>query len=222
MGSLWGRTDKAARRAASVNDSPQLAPRRTPGPTPGAAPGPTASGDGSTAAPRPGPPLELRVPTDEDAYAWHRVFADREVMEFHGGPAEFSVYEELTARQRRHAAERGFCLWTVVDEHGEVAGFTGAQPWPHRSFGPYGEIEIGWRLGRSYWGRGYATAAARATLERVRAAGVERVVAMVNARNDRSIAVTRRLGMDLAKTFAYAPEGRPGDELVGHQYELTL
>ncbi|MEW2547610.1 GNAT family N-acetyltransferase [Streptomyces sp. NPDC047002] len=164
----------------------------------------------------------MRVPTDEDAYAWHRLFADREVMEFHGGPAEFSVYEELTARQRRHAAERGFCLWTVVDEHGEAAGFTGAQPWPHRSFGPYGEIEIGWRLGRAYWGRGFATAAARLTLDRVRAAGVARVVAMVDARNERSIAVTRRLGMSLAKSFAYVPRHAEGGELVGHQYELAL
>jgi RimJ/RimL family protein N-acetyltransferase len=222
MGSLWGRTDKAARRAASVNDSPQLVPDRAPDHPGLAAPGLAPDGTATTAAPRPAPRLELRVPTDEDAYAWHRVFADREVMEFHGGPAEFSVYEELTARQRRHAAERGFCLWTIVDEQGDVAGFTGAQPWPHQSFGPYGEIEIGWRLGRAYWGLGYATTAARATLERVRAAGVERVVAMVNANNERSIAVTRRLGMNLAKSFAYTPKDRQGEELVGHQYELTL
>ncbi|MBP0458651.1 GNAT family N-acetyltransferase [Streptomyces bomunensis] len=202
MGSLWGRTDKPARRAPSVNDSPND-PRH----------------DSS----RPYPPVRLRVPTDEDAYAWHRVFAHPDVMEFHGGrPKELSVYEELTARQRRHAAERGFCLWTLVDAEGEVIGFTGAQPWPHESFGPYGEIEIGWRLGRAHWGRGYATAAARATLERVRAAGVEQVVAMVNARNERSIAVTRRLGMRLAKTFTYASKTVPSTELVGHQYELAL
>ncbi len=123
--------------------------------------------------PLPSPVVRLRVPTDEDALDWHRVFNDPEVMEFHGGtPAERSVYEELTARQRRHDAERGFCFWTLLDQDGEVIGFTGAQPWPHASFGPVGEIEIGWRLGRAHWGRGYATAAARATLERVRAAGV--------------------------------------------------
>ncbi|MFD5033279.1 GNAT family N-acetyltransferase [Streptomyces sp. NPDC058220] len=148
------------------------------------------------------PVVQLRVPTDEDALAWHRAFDDPDVMEFHGGAsAELSVYEELTARQRRHDAERGFCLWTMLDEHDEVIGFTGAQPWPHESFGPVGEIEIGWRLGRAHWGRGYATAAARATLERVRAAGVGRVVAMVNSRNTRSVAVTRRLGMELVETY---------------------
>ncbi|GAA2940112.1 GNAT family N-acetyltransferase [Kitasatospora cinereorecta] len=148
------------------------------------------------------PSVHLRVPTDEDALAWHRVFDDPEVMEFLGGRrAEFSVYEELTARQRRHDAERGHCLWTVLDDAGEVLGFTGAQPWPHTSFGPVGETEIGWRLGRAAWGRGYATAAARTTLERVREAGVREVVAMIDARNERSLAVARRLGMRQAETY---------------------
>ncbi|MBV2355028.1 GNAT family N-acetyltransferase [Streptomyces sp. J2-1] len=156
------------------------------------------------------PAPRLRVPTDEDAHAWHRVFADPEVMEFHGGrSAELSVYEELTARQRRHDAERGFCLWSVLDDDGRVAGFTGAQPWPH-AWGPAGEIEIGWRLGRAYWGRGYATTAAGTTLDRLRAAGITSVVAMVDARNERSIAVTRRLGMRLAETFTTPSAGREG------------
>ncbi|MFK4100964.1 GNAT family N-acetyltransferase [Streptomyces sp. NPDC019531] len=149
------------------------------------------------------PVVRLRVPTDEDAVAWHRIFDDPDVMEFHGGKsAELSVYEELTARQRRHDAERGFCLWTMVDENEQVIGFTGAQPWP-QDWGPTGEIEIGWRLGREYWGKGYATAAAQMTLERLRAAGVTSVVAMVRPGNQRSIAVTRRLGMELAETFPH-------------------
>ncbi|MEV7420851.1 GNAT family N-acetyltransferase [Streptomyces sp. NPDC089919] len=163
------------------------------------------------------PAVQLRVPTEEDAYAWHRVFADREVMEFQGGrPAELSVYEELTARQRMHDAQLGFCFWTMLDENDEVIGFTGAQPWP-REWGPVGRIEIGWRLARPYWGKGYVTAAARETLDRVRAAGVPEVVAMVDAANSRSIAVTQRLGMELAEVF---PLG--GGERQGHRYRLVL
>ncbi|MEU6576089.1 GNAT family N-acetyltransferase [Streptomyces sp. NPDC046805] len=167
------------------------------------------------------PEMRLRVPTHEDAFAWHRVFADPDVMEFHGGrAAELSVYEELTARQRRHDAEFGFCLWSVLDASGEVVGFTGAQPW-ERAWGPTGEIEIGWRLGRAHWGNGYVTAAARETLERLRAAGVSGVVAMVDARNERSIAVTRRLGMRLAETFT-TPETGDGTRRQGHCYRLDL
>ncbi|MCK7623636.1 GNAT family N-acetyltransferase [Streptomyces sp. RS10V-4] len=172
-----------------------------------------------TSAPaRPLPAVGLRVPTEEDAVHWHRVFDDPEVMEFHGGaPAEFSVYEELTARQRRHHAERGFCLYTLLDPaDGAVMGFTGAQPWPH-DWGPAGEIEIGWRLGRAYWGKGYVTAAARQALAAVRAAGVRHVVAMVDARNARSLAVTRRLGMRHAETLPV-----PAGHRTAHCHRLDL
>ncbi|KPI31071.1 MULTISPECIES: GNAT family N-acetyltransferase [unclassified Streptomyces] len=156
------------------------------------------------------PVVRLRVPTDEDAVTWHRVFDDPDVMEFHGGrSAELSAYEELTARQRRHDAEHGFCLWTMLDRDDRVIGFTGAQPWP-QEWGPKGEIEIGWRLGREHWGQGYVTAAAQMTLERVRAAGVPGVVAMVDARNARSIAVTERLGMRLAEVFTTPEPKREG------------
>ncbi|GAB2876905.1 GNAT family N-acetyltransferase [Streptomyces deserti] len=163
------------------------------------------------------PAVRLRVPTDEDAVVWHRIFDDPEVMEYQGGrAAELSVYEELTARQRRHDAERGFCLWTMLDDSGQVIGFTGAQPWEY-DWGPKGEIEIGWRLARAHWGKGYVTAAALQTLERVRAAGVPSVVAMVAADNKRSIAVTQRLGMRLAERFT-----APASRREGHCYHLDL
>ncbi|CAL9454220.1 Acetyltransferase [Streptomyces sp. enrichment culture] len=163
------------------------------------------------------PAVRLRVPTDEDAVTWHRIFAHPDVMEFHGGrPAELSVYEELTARQRRHDAELGFCLWSILDENGQVIGFTGAQPWD-REWGPAGEIEIGWRLAREHWGKGYVTAAALETLDRVRAAGRTSVVAVVKADNARSIAVTRRLGMRLGETFT-----TPVSKAEAHVYRLGL
>ncbi|WP_420035023.1 GNAT family N-acetyltransferase [Streptomyces sp. cg28] len=164
------------------------------------------------------PAVDLRVPTHEDAFAWHRVFDDPDVMEFLGGKAaaaELSVHHEMTARQRMHDAELGYCLWSLVNGEGEVMGFAGAQPWRH-AWGPVGEIEIGWRLGRAYWGKGYATAAALTTVDRLRAAGVESVVAMVDALNTRSIAVTRRLDMQLAETFV-TPTGRQG-----HCFRLVL
>ncbi|MFJ7490895.1 GNAT family N-acetyltransferase [Streptomyces sp. NPDC097727] len=170
-------------------------------------------------APSTAPSVQLRVPTDEDALSWHRAFDDPEVMEFFGGTSEeISMYEEWTARQRRLDAELGYCLWTVLGEDGEVAGFTGAQPWPQTEYGPVGEIEIGWRLARPAWGRGYATAAARLTLERLRTAGVDRVVATVDARNERSIAVARRLGMERAESFTTPRQGR---EVVCFRLGLT-
>ena len=73
------------------------------------------------------------------------------------------------------------------------------------------------RVGGLAPGRETVTAAARETLQRVRAAGVAEVVAMVNARNARSIAVTERLGMRLAEVFTI-----PSSEQRGHCYRLAL
>ncbi|MEI5102242.1 GNAT family N-acetyltransferase [Streptomyces sp. PmtG] len=162
--------------------------------------------------------VRLRVPTDEDAVVWHRLFDDPAVMEFvgNGVPSELFVYEELTARQRRHDAELGYCLWTVLGPDGEPVGLTGAQPWP-REWGPKGEIEIGWRLASRAWGRGYVTAAARETLARLRAVGVPSVVAVIDVRNERSMAVADRLGMRREETVA---KPRSGHE--AYCYRLTL
>ncbi|MCX5376589.1 GNAT family N-acetyltransferase [Streptomyces sp. NBC_00091] len=172
----------------------------------------------TTSSTSPLPAVRLRVPTDEDAHAWHRVFDDPEVMEFLGGPAEASLYEEFTARQRMHDARLGYCLWTLLDGEGQVIGFTGAQPWPaEKAWGPVGEIEIGWRLGRAAWGHGYAYAAALATVDRLRAAGVPHVVAMIQDGNLRSIAVAERLGMTLAETFPL-----PGGTRRVRRYELAV
>ncbi|MGW2637740.1 GNAT family N-acetyltransferase [Streptomyces sp. NPDC001348] len=166
---------------------------------------------------RPLPAVRLRVPTHEDAFTWHRAFDDPEVMEFlGGGGAALSFYEELTARQRRHDAERGFCLWSLLGEADEVIGFAGAQPWPHE-WGPKGEIEIGWRLGRAHWGKGYATVAARETVDRVRAAGVPDVMAMIRPGNERSVAVARRLGMEPAESYNH-----PRFDAPVHCYRLSL
>lgn len=65
------------------------------------------------------------------------------------------------------------------------------------------EIEIGWWLARSWWGRGLATEAARAVLrdgfERV---GRERIVAIAQPANTASIGIMRKLGMGFERVGA--------------------
>ncbi|NEE26986.1 GNAT family N-acetyltransferase, partial [Streptomyces sp. SID7982] len=59
-------------------------------------------------------------------------------------------------------------------------------------------------------------AAARATLERARAAGVGEVVAMIHSRNARSMAVAERLGMRRAESY----DTPRGQEAVCFRLEL--
>ena len=56
-------------------------------------------------------------------------------------------------------------------------------------------LEVGWVLGRRYWGRGFATEAARAALHHAFSAlGARRVISLIHPDNERSIRVAERLG----------------------------
>ena len=149
--------------------------------------------------------VELRVPTDDDAAAWTALFDD-EVMRFigNGEPRDHAYYVGLVERQRSLAADSGLCLFSVVVD-GSVAGFAGVHPWSH-DWGPTGQPEIGWRLGRAFWGRGLATEAARAAVERARAAEVPQLISMIHESNAASFRVARKLGM-ATEAVLVSPEG---------------
>ena len=58
------------------------------------------------------------------------------------------------------------------------------------------EVEIAWIFGRQYWGKGYATEAARACLDYgLGELGIERIVAIIFPENAPSIRVAEKLGM---------------------------
>jgi RimJ/RimL family protein N-acetyltransferase len=60
------------------------------------------------------------------------------------------------------------------------------------------QIEIGWHLARRVWGKGYASEAARVVLQYgFLDLGLERIFAVIKPGNARSVAVARRIGMQL-------------------------
>jgi RimJ/RimL family protein N-acetyltransferase len=152
--------------------------------------------------------IALRVPIAEDAVTWCALFDDPEVMRYIGDGScrDLAYYEDLVADEQQLAEETGLCLFSVVVD-GRVVGFAGVHTWS-RPWGPTGRPEIGWRLGRSYWGRGYATEAARSVVDLAREQGISHLVAMVQAENTASKAVALRLGMTLEQQLV-SPEGTP-------------
>jgi RimJ/RimL family protein N-acetyltransferase len=165
---------------------------------------------------RPTDRVLLRVPTADDAATWCALFDDAEVMRYigDGERRDLAYYEGLVQRQQRLAETTGLCLFSVLVEE-EVVGFTGIQPWSH-DWGPLGMSETGWRLGRSYWGRGYATEAARSTVDRAHGSAVTHVIAMIQEGNAASFGVARALGMTTERVVL-SPEGARV-----HQLGLTL
>jgi RimJ/RimL family protein N-acetyltransferase len=81
--------------------------------------------------------------------------------------------------------------WWMIDVPG--IGAVGSVGIFRRETGP--ELEIGWSVDRAYWGRGYATEAARAALDYALTDLGDRVIAMIAPDNAPSIGVAERIGM---------------------------
>lgn len=133
--------------------------------------------------------------------ALHALNADPEVNAFLGGEQPPAFIDEVSHHIAAHWDEHGFGLWAVIVD-GECVGFSGAcHPGPGWPDELRGEVELGWRLARHAWGRGLATEGGRlAAVAVAEHLGLARVVSLVAPDNERSIAVTRRLGMTPAGT----------------------
>jgi RimJ/RimL family protein N-acetyltransferase len=143
------------------------------------------------------PRLRLRAWRPEDRAPFAALNADREVMRFigDGRPLDRAASDALLGRLEAHWREHGFGLWAAeVRETRALAGFVGlAIP----SFLPsvLPAVEVGWRLARVHWGRGYATEGARAALGHgLGTLGLAQILSIVHPGNARSIRVAEKLG----------------------------
>ncbi len=84
-------------------------------------------------------------------------------------------------------------------------------------------VEIAWRLDNDYWGLGYATEAARASLNFAFVElGIEEVVSFTAVINKRSQLVMERLGMTNTQENFYHPMINPNHRLAEHVlYKMT-
>jgi RimJ/RimL family protein N-acetyltransferase len=120
---------------------------------------------------------------------------DPRVTQFIPGPWNDPERHERFLRERiqqTHGAGLGY--WSIFpkDAPDRFAGWILLIP--RGGIGP--EIEIGWRLNRSSWGRGYATEAARPIAEHAfETVGLTRIVADIHARNTASSRVAEKIGM---------------------------
>jgi RimJ/RimL family protein N-acetyltransferase len=148
--------------------------------------------------------LHLRPFTAADRDAIHAVYADPEVMR-HVGHGAHRTMAETTAALRVYGdvlERRGFSFLAVTErEGGALVGDGGLHPLG-------GDVELGYTLARSAWGRGYATELGRALIGHAfDVLGVPRVVAQVEPANTASRRVLEKLGMREVETrTAY---GRP-------------
>jgi RimJ/RimL family protein N-acetyltransferase len=155
--------------------------------------------------------LVLRGFRPADIDEWAAICADPEVTRW-VGDEEALTREDAWRRMAYvvgHWDLRGFGNWALEERAtGELVGRAGLykpEAWPG--------LEVGWLVGREYWGRGFAPEAGRASIEWAREElGADHVISLIEDANERSARVAEKLGMSV--------EGRT--RIVNGRYEVRI
>jgi RimJ/RimL family protein N-acetyltransferase len=171
------------------------------------------------------PRLVLRRFTMADVDNLVTLDADPDVMHFVTGgiPTTRDEIETeiLPAFLEYYEHYEGYGFWAAIEKlTGQFLGWLHFRP---REGASPDEAELGYRLRKSAWGKGYATEGSRALIRKgFTEFGVRRVVAEAMAVNLASRRVMEKAGLTLVRTF-HQPWPYPieGDELGDVEYALT-
>ena len=149
--------------------------------------------------------------------------ADPEVMRYF--PALLSTEQTNAGIDiwRQQFTEKGWSNWAVeLQDTGEFIGFIGLSvPRRQLPFSPC--VEIGWRLKKAAWGRGYATEGAKECLRvGFEQLGLEDIVSFTTLTNLPSVAVMKCIGMSDTQANFEHPAVPEGSSLRPHcLYKIT-
>ena len=147
--------------------------------------------------------LVLRRFTEADLDNLFDLNGDPEVMRFltGGKPTPREVIRNETLPRILHYYERfaGLGFWAAIEK--SIGDFMGWFEFRPPEGGGPDEVELGYRLRKSAWGKGYATEGARALIRKgFTELGVRRVVAQAMAVNTASRRVMEKVGLTHVRT----------------------
>ena len=142
--------------------------------------------------------VNLRPFTVDDLDALALICGDPDVMRYIGTGRPLSR-EETRARLNaviKHQNKHGFGVWAAVDRsNGTLMGYCGLQFLDNTP-----EVEVGYRLAKRFWGMGFASEAAKASLRYgFEGLNLDRIVAVVQPANIASQHVLEKIGLRYVK-----------------------
>ena len=150
------------------------------------------------------PRLRIRSWRQDDVASWGELCADPEVMRYF--PKTLTPVEAMQwiDNQQRIETKHGYCFWAIdLRDSGAFIGMTGLHPLHIEGIISDG-IEIGWRLHRAAWNKGYATEAAKACRDYARdELRCEKLYAVASEVNVNSIAIMKKLEMEPVRKFVH-------------------
>jgi len=167
--------------------------------------------------------LLLRKWKESDLVPFSQLNSSPKVMEFFPKLLSKNESDELAKDIQNKLNKNGWGVCAVEEKQsGNFIGFVGLnQPKTELPFTPC--IEIAWRLAEEYWGKGYATEAAKKILEYAfNNLSINEVVSFTATINKRSEVVMQRLGMVKTQSNFNHPEVPSHSPLYEHVlYKIT-
>lgn len=149
--------------------------------------------------------LLLRQWTEDDFLPFFEMCSDKDVMEFFPETLTKDASYAMGQRIQSLITERGWGFWAVeIPNEQSFIGFVGLHiPKDSLPFSPC--VEIGWRLAKQYWNKGYATEVAEKALEYAfDTLNLDEVVSFTTVANIRSRTVMQKLGLhDSGQNFMH-------------------
>jgi len=148
--------------------------------------------------------LGFRTWSMADLPAFAQLNADEAVMEHFPNILSLVETENFITRLIAHHKENGHCYFaTEVLKTGEFIGFIGLAFQKYKTnFSP--SVDIGWRLKKAAWGKGYATEGAKRCLEYgFNNLKLERIFATCTINNNKSANVMQKIGMKKMGEFRH-------------------
>ncbi len=162
--------------------------------------------------------LILRAWKDEDLLPFARLNADPLVMEHFPNTLTLEQTKTMIETLKKRFETDGFSFFAVeLKSSGEFIGMTGLnKPAYQTPFTPC--VEVGWRIAKEFWNKGYATEAAKASLDYgFNVLGLDRIASFTAVENIKSQRIMEKIGMtrDLNGDFDH-PNVPQGHRLTRH------
>lgn len=140
--------------------------------------------------------LLLRQWQTDDLEHFAQLNADPEVMQYLPAILDKKQSDMLAEKIVERIHDNGWGFWAVeIIKQKSFAGFVGLNR-PTYALPVNPCVEIGWRLARQHWGKGYATEAARASMDfAFKQLDLDNLYAFTSIHNNKSSAVMQRLNM---------------------------
>jgi RimJ/RimL family protein N-acetyltransferase len=151
--------------------------------------------------------LILRELLPSDAKGMFELDSDAEVHRFLGNhPIQnLRQAEEIIETVRSQYIKNGIGRWAIIEKSsGDFLGWTGLKLVEEEINGRKNYHDLGYRLLRKYWGKGFATESAIASLQYgFETLELEQIVGAAHIENKASNRILNKLGFEWKNTFEY-------------------